>query len=316
MQPSCLHLEPDGSQSLLQHVVALSLLGAMALMTAACERGLVVPTESANAFSHLVAGRALLPADQTEGTGYGLYSYLVFEAPPTSENRAKYIVALEACLGEVPDLERLEKKYPKARLNAMFIPVRESLRSQAVGPPGQSNRERVRSQAQRILEGYDYSRASTILARLRKGVRTRKKEDISMQGGPYLVSSLRPASADEAPTPTLFQDLSATKLISSEDQWTGAVFKWVLDFVGRVSIPQPGLWNRASLEGLRNELLNSQRTAFFHAHVPSEKLPDLEPYIAIVFPLEDERTNQTFDVPEPRFQRKDTDRWIWLVRQR
>lgn len=299
---------PRGSTGLLARLPCLIVYVALGMMSVSCGTGLAQKPIPGRGHSSLVTGKAFLVAGQSEGEGFGLYSYLLFEKPPAPQDRAKYLAAVEAWLREFPDLNRLETSYSRARLNAALIPVREPLEVQGPKTSGLSEGQWIRSNAERVLDGYDYERSRAILTRLRSG-------GVPLQGGPYLLSSLGPFLLEKRQKPALFQDLSAISLIPGHDKSTRVVFEWVLDFVDRASNPRAGEWDQASLEEFRRQQFNSQRTAFFHAGVPSERLAQLAPYIAIVFPLEDERANQTFDIPRPRFQGKHIGRSIWLVRQ-
>ena len=43
-------------------------------------------------------GHSLLVRDETEETGYGLYSYLLFGAPPDDDTRERFVEVLKAYL--------------------------------------------------------------------------------------------------------------------------------------------------------------------------------------------------------------------------
>ena len=232
-----------------------------------------------------VTGRALLISDQAEEAGYGLYSYLLFESPPDAEAKPVYLAAIRACLKEFPDLGRLEKAYPRAALNAMFMPVRRDMKDAKVPSPEQLEQERLKSWAEEILQWYNYGRSQAILNRLAM---------VQKNGGPYLVSSLGPVSSGTGTNPFLFQDLSAVRLVPRQEDQTTMVYEWVLDFVDRVSNPRPVAWDYAVLAKFGNEMLDARQPAFAHRGVRADQL-DLKKWI--VFPRPDNLTKRTFHFP-------------------
>lgn len=143
--------------------------------------------ESADMRGGLEAGRLLLPPEREEAAGYGLYSYLLFGAQPGTEERERYLAAIAAYLGMLPDLGALERYLRPAELNVVHLPVSRPL------PAGQA------AAADWLLAHYDYARARAWLAKV-PGQRRQ---------GPYLVSTLQPLGAATAPSgPFLIQDLS------------------------------------------------------------------------------------------------------------
>ncbi len=134
------------------------------------------------------AKRYLLPGESAE-TGYGLYSYLLFSAPPRDkEETTRYLKTIEAYLLVLQDIdEYLLRHVRPSRLNATYIPLKKA------PEPGKSNAE----WAANVLAVYDYTAAQILLGGL----------DKFYLKGPYLVSVLTPLS--EAHTPTyLFEDLT------------------------------------------------------------------------------------------------------------
>lgn len=118
------------------------------------------------------ARRYLLP-DGKEETDYGLYSYLLFPAPPrTEEEKVRYLKTLESCLHVMQDVEDHIKRHRRPReLNATHIPV--------ISVPKYS--EVPTEWAANVLSVYDYTTAQKLLDKL----------DKTYQRGPYLISVLR-----------------------------------------------------------------------------------------------------------------------------
>jgi hypothetical protein len=154
-------------------------------------------------------GGAFLLPDQAEPPGYGLYSYLLFGAPPGNGARDRYRSALEAYVGLIPDIVALERYIPPAELNVAYVPVRTA--------PDRT------TTPERLLAEYDYARARSLLRLFPGGNRE----------GPYIVSALRPLGGavppTATPTPYIFQDLSKVP--------PHLVASWVKEF-----------WNQAAQE--------------------------------------------------------------------
>lgn len=236
-----------------------------------------------------ITGKALLVGNQSEATGYGLYSYVLFESEPTAETKPVYIAVILACLKEYPDLEGLAKKYHPQSLNAMYIPVIADIADPSKVPSlEQSEHARLKPRAEEILQGYNYGRAQAILDQL---------SNVQRSGGPYLVSSLVPASSRNGTSSFLFQDLSAVRLVSSLEDQKKIAYEWVLDFVDRVSNPQPQAWDRASLATFSDEVREARQPAFQRYGVRADQL-DLKKYI--VFPIPDTNAQRTFPIPSWR----------------
>lgn len=208
-----------------------------------------------------ITGRALLIGDQAEVAGYGLYSYVLFESPPTPETKPIYLAVISSCLKEFPDLGGLAQRYRPQSLNAMYIPV-----TSALSEP----------KAEEILQQYNYERAQAILNALPK---------IQKNGGPYLVSNLAPVLSSENPAVSLYQDLSAVRQVSSPDGQVKMAYEWVLDFVDRVSNPQPTAWNRDTLVKFGDEFRDARQLSFKRYGVSANP-------IQIVFPIGDNRADR------------------------
>ena len=163
-------------------------------------------------------GGAFLLPDRAETPGYGLYSYLLFGAPPGNGTRERYRSALEAYVGLIPDITALEQYVPPSELNIAYVPVRAAPDRHAA--------------PDRLLADYDYARARSLLRLFPGGNRE----------GPYIVSSLRPlGGADQPaaqPTPYLFQDLSKVP--------PHLVASWVKEFLNQAA--QERFWEDRSTE--------------------------------------------------------------------
>ena len=140
----------------------------------------------------LLSARQFLLPNKTEKLNYGLYSYLLFSAPPQNEEeKARYLRVLGSCLSIIQDIDDfLERQQPPGELNATYIPVTK------VPKPGNSSAE----WAENTLAAYDYAAAQILLSKL----------DATYQRGPYLISVLKkPLSKSGSPVPVhLLQDFT------------------------------------------------------------------------------------------------------------
>lgn len=139
------------------------------------------------------AYRYLLP-NESEELGFGLYSYLLFPAPPGSDGeKARYLKTLESCLRVMESVEEHMKQHREtSELNATHIPVKMMPKQSKVLTEGATN----------VLEVYDYVAAQKLLDKLRG----------SYQRGPYLISVLQqPLSVRTTPAPAyLLHDFTGT----------------------------------------------------------------------------------------------------------
>ena len=134
------------------------------------------------------AKRYLLPGESPEAV-YGLYSYLLFSAPPRDkEETTRYLKTIEAYLLVLQDIDEYLRRHVRpSRLNATYIPLKKAPEL------GKSNAE----WAANVLAVYDYTTAQILLSGL----------DKSYLKGPYLVSVLKPLS-ETSTTTYLFEDLT------------------------------------------------------------------------------------------------------------
>ena len=130
----------------------------------------------------MVFGHAFLVGNQAEGAGYGLYSYLLFGAPPNAANRNLYLQAISACIRGMPDIKSLEDAgFDRHELNVTYLLISEPLprafsRESGLAP------HTITLLDQWILDHYDYTRARSLLRFLRDARRD----------GPYIISTLNP----------------------------------------------------------------------------------------------------------------------------
>lgn len=174
----------------------------------------------------LSARRYLLPGD-VEAPGYGLYSYLLFSAPPKDgEERARYLKTIEAYLLVLQDVDEYLRRHVRRRsLNATYIPLKK------LPIPGKSNAE----WAANVLAAYDYAAAQLLLNRVQKG----------NQKGPYMLSVLKPLSEPGAPA-HLWEDLTG---VVPERAWD-----WVCFFTYLAA--QERSWTEESLQRFGLKLRN------------------------------------------------------------
>jgi hypothetical protein len=138
----------------------------------------------------LLSGRHYLLPGDLESPGYGLYSYLLFSSPPrTGEERDRYLKTIEACLLVLQDVDDFLRRHVRRRsLNATYIPLKH------LPDTGKSNTDWAAS----VLAAYDYSAAQILLARIQQ----------TRQGGPYLLSVLKPLS-ESGGSAHLWEDLTS-----------------------------------------------------------------------------------------------------------
>jgi hypothetical protein len=286
ISPTVSRFSKSSSNPIWSRVVSTFALAVMAGVLVACGAGLAGQGGPRIAQDRSkITGNALLTDNQAEAAGYGLYSYVLFESPPTTETKPIYLAVILACLKEFPDLEGLAKKYRPELLNAMYIPVTGDTADFKTPTLEQPEQNPMKSKAEEILQRYNYGRAQTILTQLAK---------IQRNGGPYLVSSLKPTSSDRGTSPFVLQDLSVVRLASNQEDQKKMAYEWVLDFVDRVSNPQSAAWNRATLENFGDELREARQPTFKRYGVRADSL-ELKKYI--VFTMPDGKVEQTAPSP-------------------
>lgn len=175
------------------------------------------------------AHRFLLPNEQ-EKTGYGLYSYLLFRAPPQNpEEEARYLKTLESYLAQLRDVEELLQRHVRpSQLNVSRIPVTTRPHSDPS----------LTKWAENVLAVYDYATAEILLNKL----------DKAYQRGPYLISVQRPLTQTADPVSLhLLQDLTGMV--------PGLAKEWVIYFTYVTA--QQRSWADQSLHSFTLKLRNT-----------------------------------------------------------
>lgn len=112
---------------------------------------------------HRLSGRTFLLPGKNEPERYGLYSYLLFGTPPsTNTERERYLRGIESYLLVVQPIEELEFYKDRSLLNITLIPLKVSIDiDQNLAQP-----EQARELAIKLLRIYDYGRAQILLSDL------------------------------------------------------------------------------------------------------------------------------------------------------
>jgi len=129
--------------------------------------------------------RDFLFDQQVEHQGYGLYSYLLFLAPPPPEVKERYRAAVAAFL-ELDPVDELVEYLPDASINVTYLPLHSGNALSAPDPDS-------------IISNYNYARARALLSGIRP----------DLLSGPYIISATSPLVPGQAPPDGyLWQDLS------------------------------------------------------------------------------------------------------------
>jgi hypothetical protein len=173
-----------------------------------------------------LSGRSFLVGDAAEREGYGLYSYLLFAAPPDDDaSRERYTRIIESYLNLIQDVVRLENSHAKpSELNNTYLPL-------DADPPRFASPDW-------ILQHYNYARA-LVLLRAIPGTH---------RNGPYIVSASKPLSNQSgSPERYIFQDLSIVP-----PHLVGA---WIKLFLNQAA--QEHFWESQSMEAFVLKLRTS-----------------------------------------------------------
>lgn len=148
-----------------------------------------IPDRGSGQGESLLSARHFLLPGQSEAAGYGLYSYLLFSAPPKDEEeKARYLKTIEASLSVLQDVDDyLSRHVRPKKLNITYIPLKET------PTRGKSTAE----WATNLLSVYDYATAQILLNKVQQ----------AHQEGPYLVSVLAPLS-DQSMAAHLWENLT------------------------------------------------------------------------------------------------------------
>ena len=149
----------------------------------------VSPTEGEGS---RVTSRSLLDDNSHEEQGYGLYSYILFGAPPTDATRDRYLAVLRSFIN-FPSTEDMVKQVSRKQLNVTYLPVK--------GHPDSSSSDA-------LLQAYDYARAAGLLARI--SCKDHGAPCGPLLGGPYIISTTKPLSEQTSLSQHfLYQDMSS-----------------------------------------------------------------------------------------------------------
>lgn len=144
-------------------------------------------------------GRAFLLRDKKEDEGYGLYSYLLLASRPDESKRERYLSTIRAYLRLSHVTELFELLKEKEQINITYLPLKRAPgKNLLLGELSTMSEQSYSEMAAWVLENYDYDRAQTLLNKL----------EGDHQGGPYIVSFLKPMSGDKPEPPYLYQDQS------------------------------------------------------------------------------------------------------------
>ncbi len=190
-------------------------------------KGVFGPVLGAPDGETLLSARHYLLPGETEAPGYGLYSYLLFSAPPKdAEETARYLKTIEATLLVLQDVDDYLSRHVRPKgLNVTYIPVKET-----------PNRGKSTAEwAGNVLTDYDYAAAQILLSRVQR----------AHQDGPYLLSVLAPFS-EPVMTAHLWEDLTG---VVPELAWN-----WIKFFTYLAA--QQRSWSEESLQRFGLKLRN------------------------------------------------------------
>jgi hypothetical protein len=167
-----------------------------------------------------LTGRAFLPTGKPEGSGYGLYSYVLFGEPLNPGNRELYRAVVSAFL-TIQEVRRFEEAgEQRSKLNVTYLPLQDL-------PPAGAG-------ADWLLDHYDFARAQILLSKV-----------MDRMPGPYILSYSSPLSSAPSVEKSrlLVEDLSGVT--------PDLAFLWVNEFTAQAGRPQ--YWDKPAL---RNLMLN------------------------------------------------------------
>ena len=182
-------------------------------------------------------GRSYLVNSELEALGYGLYSYILFDSPPTDANKERYIRSIIAYLSITP-LSSMEAFLPPEELNITYILLRDEppenietcLKEQCSGEESKL--------AEWVIAHYDYARAQAIL----------RKVPGTHRSGPYIISYYRPLTwVNRLHGQYLHQDLTIVP--------QHVVQQWVTEFLEQVSLQH--YWDEINLRQFSLKLLTA-----------------------------------------------------------
>jgi hypothetical protein len=136
-----------------------------------------------------ITGTAILLPTETEGLGYGLYSYALISHRPQAGELPKYKAYFRALL-ELPTAAEVERYVPRRRINITYLPL------DAYNPAWYTLS--LDDKVSYAVEHYDFARGSAMLASLSEHTGP----------GPVIISLLKPLDLSSHPHPVLVQDLT------------------------------------------------------------------------------------------------------------
>jgi hypothetical protein len=155
----------------------------------------------------LLSGRTFLLTGKKEPEGYGLYSYILFGAPPTNDiERERFLKGLESYLMVVQPIEELEFYRDPHELNITLIPLKAPIDLNR----NVAESKQARELASKLLGIYDYARAQVLLVEFGLD---------PTSNGPVLVSKRQLTAPTQADRTVFDMSRVAPTLIS---QWTKA----------------------------------------------------------------------------------------------
>jgi hypothetical protein len=153
---------------------------------------------------HLYTARSFLVGVKAEQKGYGLYSYLLFPAPPTPEEKGRYKAAVWAFLAH-PPAPAMEAMLPRETLNIFYLMLMDPPSRDVARCLLQNCYPVMDADVEWILRHYNYARAQAVL----------RKVSQERRNGPYIATFNKPVVVSAAPPndqvelKALFQDLSS-----------------------------------------------------------------------------------------------------------
>ncbi|HEY1756051.1 MAG TPA: hypothetical protein VGG72_11685 [Bryobacteraceae bacterium] len=158
-----------------------------------------------------ITGRAFLLGDQAEDPGYGLYSYVLLGAEPTTDATRELFTAIIREYLALPEIVQFQG-VSKGQLNVTLVPL---------------NQRPAQVEPKTVLEAYRYARAQKLMAKIPNGPHV---------DGPYIISKDVPLTKiqGQISPPYLYQDLSGID--------PRIVVLWVREFVNQSS--QRDYWRK------------------------------------------------------------------------
>jgi hypothetical protein len=193
----------------------------------------------------VMSGRGYLAPGQTEPDGYGLYSYILFGAPPAPADRDRYVAILDAAQRLLRPVDDLARSLKPSQLNATWLPVKMLPRSDP--------------DTKWLVDNYDYTAASVSLARAR--IR-------GNAAGIYIVSVRTPLGRGNPSPPFLVQDLSHVPAALAST--------WVTLFMNQAA--QERFWNSNTVD----QLLAKMRLAI---SLTADAVPEIKTAVATLISI-------------------------------